>query len=344
MHPRWRTRVRTAAGLFVAGVFLLIVAGMLCERLSERRDRARYPRIGRSVDIGGRTLNLDCSGDGTPVVIFESAGHTAGYSWVDIQPEVARFTRACWYDRAGYGWSDPAPSPRTFAAIANDLHALTHAAGLAPPYILVGATAGAFHVRVYNGLYPGDVAGSVLIHASDWDIFSHEPAFMKSAADAWPAWLKNISCRTLWPAMARIGVVRLLHNPGAGTPFGLQFLSSAQQQELAFLSNNPSVARTEGEGCSLDESMEEVRSAGSFGHRPLRVLIDSRPFPSPEPRFDAQTQALNDFWFQQLQPRLAGLSTAGKLEMNPHAEDPPSIIDAVRQVVLAVREQPQPQR
>jgi len=106
----------------------LAFIGIVYERVGEWRDRKRYPQIGSSVDIGGRTLNLYCSGEGSPTVIFESAGHTAGYSWIAIQPEVAKFTRACWYDRAGYGWSDPGPSPRTFAAIANDLHALLTAA------------------------------------------------------------------------------------------------------------------------------------------------------------------------------------------------------------------------
>lgn len=88
----------------------LILAGVIYEQAGEWRDRKRYPQIGHSIDIGGRTLNLYCSGEGTPAVIFESGGHTAGYSWIAIQPEVSRFARACWYDRAGSGWSDPGPS------------------------------------------------------------------------------------------------------------------------------------------------------------------------------------------------------------------------------------------
>ena len=92
----------------------LLLAGILYEQIGEHRDRKRYPQIGRSVNIGGRTLNLYCSGEGSPSVIFEGAGHTAGYAWANMQREVAKFTRACWYDRAGYGWSDPGPSPRTF--------------------------------------------------------------------------------------------------------------------------------------------------------------------------------------------------------------------------------------
>jgi pimeloyl-ACP methyl ester carboxylesterase len=160
----------------------LILAGIVYEQIGERRDRKRYPQIGRSIDIGGRTLNIYCSGERGPTVIFEGAGHTAGYAWAAMQAEAAKLTRACWYDRAGYGWSDPGPSRRTFKAIANDLHALLRAAATPGPYVLVGAGAGAFHVRVYKGLYPSEVAGAVLIHADDPDVFAHEPESMKGAS------------------------------------------------------------------------------------------------------------------------------------------------------------------
>ncbi len=148
----------SALGILAA----LALAGAVYERVGALRDRARYPRIGRAVDIGGRTLNIYCSGEGSVAAIFEGAAHTAGYAWNKMQAQAARFTRACWYDRAGYGWSDPGPSPRTFRDIANDLHALLRAASIPPPYVLVGATAGAFHVRVYTALYPAEVAGAVL--------------------------------------------------------------------------------------------------------------------------------------------------------------------------------------
>ena len=89
----------------------LTLAGIVYEQIGRRRDRNHYPQIGRSIDIGGRTLNIFCSGEGSPTVILDSGGHTAGYTWIGIQPEIAKLTRTCWYDRAGYGWSDPLPPP-----------------------------------------------------------------------------------------------------------------------------------------------------------------------------------------------------------------------------------------
>lgn len=252
-------------------IAVLALAGIIYEQIGERRDRRCYRQIGHSVDIGGRTLNLYCSGEGSPSVVFEGAGHTAGYAWAGIQAEAAKFTRACWYDRAGYGWSDPGPSPRTFKAIAKDLHLLLRTAAVAPPYVLVGATAGAFHVRVYTGLYPAEVAGAVLIHADDPDVFAHEPEFMKGRLASMPPFMLRMGCHLLSPGMRRLGLTRLMGNPGAGRPFGLANLDPGQRQELMFLSNNPSTAQTEGEGCVLDESMVEVRAAGGFGDRWRRL-------------------------------------------------------------------------
>jgi pimeloyl-ACP methyl ester carboxylesterase len=153
---------------------MLIAAGRGYEQVERRRDRARFPQVGRPVDIGGRSLNIYCSGEGGPAVVLESDALVPGFGWVAVQRELAKFTRACWYDRAGYGWSDPAPSPHPSSASAHDLHVLLKAAGVAPPYVLAGAGFGAFNVRVYCGLYPREVAGVVLVDAVHEDQWNEE--------------------------------------------------------------------------------------------------------------------------------------------------------------------------
>ena len=327
--------------LMVLAIFLApIAAGILYEKISEHRDRTRYVRIGEPVDVGGRTLNLYCSGQGSPTVVFESGSHTAGYGWVKVQREVARFTRACWYDRAGYGWSDPGPAPRTFGDIAEDLHHLLHTAGVPGPYMLVGATAGAYHVRVYTGRYPGEVAGAVLIAAFDTDIAEHEPPFMRGKLAGQPRWIQQIACRVVRPAMAHAGVMRLIRPQGGRHPFAIQFLAPEEQRELITLSRNPLADLSEGEACSLDESLAEVRAAGNFGDRPLRVLISDVAFDSPDPQFAESMKQLNRFWFGELQPRLAALSSRGQLYVNEDAENPEVIVAAVKAVVIEARQRP----
>jgi len=334
--PRKRPR---KTGPILLGAFLaLILAGILYEKISEHRDRTQYARIGEPVDIGGRTLNLYCSGQGSPTVVFESGSHTAGYGWVTVQREVAQFTRACWYDRAGYGWSDPTPAPRTFADIAEDLHRMLQTAGVPGPYVLVGATAGAYHVRVYNARYPGEVVGAVLVAAFDTDIAEHEPAFMRGKLVGRPRWMQEAACRVVRPVMVHVGLMRLIRPQGGRHPFGIQFLAPEEQRELITLSRNPAADLSEGEACSLDESLAQVRAAGNFGDRPLRVLISDQPFDSPDPQFADAMKQLNQFWFGELQPRLAALSSRGQLYVNQNAENPEVIAAAVKAVVTEARQ------
>src|SRR5574338_1353362 len=83
-------------------------------------DRAQYPPPGRLIDVGGHRLHLHCTGEGSPTVVLEAAGTGWSLYWSLVQPEVARMTRVCAYDRAGMGWSEPGPLPRTGQKLAQN--------------------------------------------------------------------------------------------------------------------------------------------------------------------------------------------------------------------------------
>jgi pimeloyl-ACP methyl ester carboxylesterase len=117
----------------------------------------------RLVDIGGRKLALHCSGTGSPTVVFESPSGGAGWEWWHVQPSVASKTRACTYDRAGYGFSDPSPRTADAANAVDDLHALLKAAGVAPPYVLVGNSFGGGAAQLFAWTHPDEVQGLVLV-------------------------------------------------------------------------------------------------------------------------------------------------------------------------------------
>src|SRR5262245_15580336 len=126
------------------------------------------PPPGRLIDIGGWRLHLNCSGKAVPTqptVILESGIGDFSVEWSLVQPGVAAFARVCSYDRAGDGWSDLGPHPRTFHQIVQELHTLLYKAGERPPYVLVGHSYGGWLVRLYAFTYPADVAGMVLIEA-----------------------------------------------------------------------------------------------------------------------------------------------------------------------------------
>jgi pimeloyl-ACP methyl ester carboxylesterase len=117
----------------------------------------------RLVDIGGRRLNLFCSGTGSPTVVFESPSGSAAWEWWAVQPKVAAKTRACVYDRAGYGFSDPSPRAADAVNAVDDLHTLLMAAGIAPPYVLVGNSFGGAAAQLFAWAHPDDVQGLVLV-------------------------------------------------------------------------------------------------------------------------------------------------------------------------------------
>ena len=128
-----------------------------------------YTHAQRLVDIGnGRHMNLYCLGHGSPTVIFDSGlGVAAGtLDWNHVQPAVAQFTQACSYDRAGHGFSDPGPLPRTANAVVSDLHALLGGAGIAPPYILVAHSLAGLFEPLFADRYPAEVVGMVLVDPS----------------------------------------------------------------------------------------------------------------------------------------------------------------------------------
>ena len=128
---------------------------------------AQYVRPHTLVDVGGRKIILFCMGEGATTVLFDAGGSDWSVIWALVQPAIARNARACTYDRAGLGYSDADPGPRTPFAIAEDLDGLLRAAKLPRPLVLVGHSLGGFNMKLYAALHPEDVAGLVLIDPSE---------------------------------------------------------------------------------------------------------------------------------------------------------------------------------
>jgi pimeloyl-ACP methyl ester carboxylesterase len=118
---------------------------------------------GRLIDVGTHRLHLHCAGDGSPTVVFDAALGGSSLSWSLVHPAVARMTRACTYDRAGFGWSEAGPLPRTAGRIADELYHLLRRAAVPRPYVLVGHSYGGLVMRLMAARHSEDVAGLVLI-------------------------------------------------------------------------------------------------------------------------------------------------------------------------------------
>src|SRR5215471_422569 len=124
---------------------------------------------GKVIDIGGYRLHLNCSGNKGPTVVLIAGAGDFSFDWSLVQPKIGEFARVCSYDRAGFAWSDPGPTPRTMKQEAFELHLLLAAAGIKGPYLLVGHSLGGLIARVYFDQYPQEVAGIVLVDSTHED-------------------------------------------------------------------------------------------------------------------------------------------------------------------------------
>ena len=331
--------------LKVSGIVVLtmIAAGIGYEQLGRRRDRTQLPQVGRSVDIGGRSLNIHCIGNGSPAVVLEGP---LGYRWTPIQAELATFTRACWYDRAGHGWSDPGPSPRTADAIANDLHALLKAAAVPPPYVLVGASGAGFPVRVFAGKHLDHVAGVVLVDSAHEDQYQREPRSSLGFANRVPAPIRAALYEVV-PVAHEIGLIRLiLQSARAGNvsrppPEGMTF---EEGQYHSFVSTLPRSYVTDAdEARNWKVNADQARHAGGLADRPLIVLTAGRSMEPRDPVALAEARAFHQIWMNELQPKLARLSSRGRqviVEDSGHAiqfDAPDAVIGAIREIVAESR-------
>ena len=147
--------------------FALLLPACHASVPSSAKQETQAAPLDDVIDIGGLALHLRCVGQGEPTVVMEAGLGNDGSVWKHVQPEVARFARACVYDRAGMGRSrGPAPKPHTNRQMARELHALLTRAGLAGPWIVVGHSMGGLNVRLLEAEHPEQVAGMVLVDAT----------------------------------------------------------------------------------------------------------------------------------------------------------------------------------
>ncbi|HET7064798.1 MAG TPA: alpha/beta hydrolase [Rudaea sp.] len=299
-----------------------------------------YTRPGKLVAAGGTRLNLYCLGTGTPAVVFDSGWEDWAPVWTIVQPAVAGFTRACSYDRAGAGFSDAGPLPRTSVRIADELHSALHNAAVRGPYILVGHAFGGDNVRTFAARYMDETAGLVLVEADAGDPNGHRGdgeniAQLRECRDA-------IANRKPLPLMSQ--------RPGQATrTCAQQFFRGLPEAVWSPQLNAKllEIARTkvsmydafisEMEQMPTDEAYLEQHTV-SFGARPIRVLTTGNhgvhALDPARPK-DAQQQAYQDKVAQSQAKWLELSSNAKQLFTDKSSEyipfdQPEFVIDAIR--------------
>jgi len=294
---------KVALGL-LALLVLAVAVGAVWEQFARRAAARRFPAPGTLVDIGGRHIQLDCRGTGSPtVVLIHGLDTGGGLAWSAVHDSIARTTRTCAYSRAGIMWSDPTPA-FTPMGMASDLHAALAAGREQPPFVLVGHSLGGPISLLYTKQYGDQVAGIVMVDASHPDQFNRFKAIGIST--------ENLALKAIRVAAALswTGVARILL--GDGRPMPHQPVEAARAQAAWAPRSLPGAMI---EMKALDEILAEAATAEQLGDRPLVVLTAMRPMSPAEQKSAGitaeQAQGQKKVWLAMHQEE-SRWSTAGR--------------------------------
>jgi pimeloyl-ACP methyl ester carboxylesterase len=164
--PTLAHRAILAAALLLSISDIVLAEPTPAPPIAEDRRILPYAEPGHLVDIGGRHINLHCTGAEGPTVILMAGIFSWSVVWYKTQPVIAQKTRVCAFDRAGYGFSDPGPRPQILSDVVYDLHTALKAGSIPGPYVLVGHSLGGIEARLYAQRWPKEVVGMVLVDTS----------------------------------------------------------------------------------------------------------------------------------------------------------------------------------
>lgn len=273
---------------------------------------------GERINIGGHRLYLHCMGEGAPTVVIDAGMGGFSLEWQPVQERLAHQARVCSYDRAGYGYSDPGPLPRTSARIARELHTLLHTAGIPGPYLLVGHSFGGYNIRYFASAYPEETAGLVLVDASHPEQFermaehTEREAIMPEPGDN-RLWLSRAIIPDNYPAHL-VQRARVLMNTRKAR--------ATQIEELRYFKH----------------SADEVLAAGLLPDVPIMVLTrGQRVWP-----YTVEGHRMEQVW-AEMQRDLAALSPrslhliAANSGHSIHLDQPDAVSSAVFMTLMAAQ-------
>jgi len=294
--------------------------GYIFEPVAEAADAKAYPPPGQLVDVGGYRLHINCTGTGSPTVVIDAGLGDWSTSWGGyVQPEVAKTTRVCTYDRAGMGWSEAGPLPRDAAQFTKELHTLLQNANIPGPYIMVGHSLGGLPVRVFVHDYATEVAGVVLIESMSPRQFTHSPAELQAQS--------NSQSQPFSPqaTLARFGIARLLVKlPGIAPS-----VPASEEAYYPLYIRPQSLQATANESQGMPAAGAQAAAVKSFGDLPL-IVLTARLNDLPEwPAWQTELLQLSSN-SQQVFAENSG--------HNVQAEEPEAAIAAILQMVQQTRE------
>jgi pimeloyl-ACP methyl ester carboxylesterase len=289
----------------------------------------------------GRRLNLYCTGKGSPTVIFEAGQGDSTRVWGLVQPSIASKTRACSYDRAGLGFSDPSTRPSTSANIVKDLRRLLSAARIKPPYVLVGHSSAGMYIKLYAETNLDEIAGMVFVDPSHEDLgktlWKMDPAYQAK----YPSLIATQAlCLKASPSDFLEGSDLFENCIGGSDPHYSKAINDVEI-ERAKSWGRRAAWTSEQDNIWFDSSDQVRASYRPLGDIPL-VVLSHEPLPRTRDETQELRDAKNQLWIR-VHREIAAMSSRGTVETVTDAghyielDQPKAVIDAIARVVSAAR-------
>ena len=276
-------------------IVVLLITGTIYQTAASEADQRNFPPPGNLIDVDGYKMHIYCMGEGGPTIVLDHVGGGSSIDWVLIQPKLAEHTRVCAYDRAGYGWSEYNPAPRTLAQQAHELHTLLANANEKAPYILVGHSYGARVARVYAAKYPQEVVGLALM---DPGVLYDDPRYPEETLSELES--ESSMIRTVH-RLVPFGIVRILQ-PIRGSPT-YDLPEEASRTSISFSVSEKYWHSLVDQTDLLSTIFEEEYNVTTLGNIPFLMLISAEPH-------DTKHQV-----YTQANIEMSGLSTNGRYQI-----------------------------
>ena len=294
--PTWRKITERIVLLLVALVAVALAASSGFDAIALHHFRSSPP--GQMYRVNGHTMRIDCIGSGSPTIVLDAGLGNDGLIWGGVQPVLAKTTRVCSYDRAGFGWSDALPPPRDADHIAAELHGLLAAARIDGPIVLMGHSISGIYIREYATRYPANIAGLIFVDGST-PLQNRNPVFKAHDGRGSPPWYQTF----MNEAAFAVGIPRLLGQCAQSFP---GFDPAAAKLQAEDLCHGPPRAIAE-EEASFDRSGEEAVRTGPYGALPILIFSQDTAKAAAE----GEPRELGNAW-NQLQEDLKKLSTRSR--------------------------------